>query len=159
MAEEQLVVFQLKSGEDQSVQEFGVPITQVQEINKLTKATKLPNAPDFIEGVINLRDKIIPVIDLKKRFSIPLTEYGEETRIMVVEVDGHTVGIIVDAVSEVLRLAEDAIEPPPAFIAGITADYLTGVGKLNERLLIMLKLDKVLTIEEKHQLAQVYDAV
>jgi purine-binding chemotaxis protein CheW len=155
MAEVQLVVFQLKSGEDQSLQEFGVPITQVQEINRLSPPTKIPNAPGFVEGVINLRGKVTPVIDLKKRFNIPAGTYGDDTRIIVVEISGQTVGIIVDAVSEVLRLAQEAIEPPPGFIAGITADYLTGVGKLGDRLLILLDLDKIFSMAEKKELETV----
>jgi purine-binding chemotaxis protein CheW len=155
MAEVQLVVFQVKSGEEQSLQEFGVPITQVQEINRLTTPTKIPNVPGFVEGVINLRGKVIPVIDLKKRFNIPTGKYGDDTRIIVVEISGQTVGIIVDAVSEVLRLAEEAIEPPPGFISGIASDYLTGVGKLGDRLLILLDLDKIFTIAEKKELETV----
>ncbi|MBS4024699.1 MAG: chemotaxis protein CheW [Clostridia bacterium] len=155
MAEVQLVVFQVKSGGEQSLQEFGVPITQVQEINRLTTPTKIPNVPGFVEGVINLRGKVIPIIDLKKRFNIPTGTYGDDTRIIVVEISGQTVGVIVDAVSEVLRLAEEAIEPPPGFIAGIAADYLTGVGKLGDRLLILLDLNKIFTIAEKKELETV----
>ncbi|MDW7672994.1 MAG: chemotaxis protein CheW [Bacillota bacterium] len=158
MAELQLVVFQIKPGGEESLQEFGVPITQVQEIIRLTTPTKIPNAPNFMEGIINLRGKVVPVIDLKKRFNVPVAKYNEDTRIIVVEISGQTVGIVVDAVSEVLRLAEEAIEPPPSFIAGIAADYLTGVGKISERLLILLDLDKIFTIGEKKELLQVGQA-
>ncbi|MGE5372118.1 MAG: chemotaxis protein CheW [Solirubrobacterales bacterium] len=151
MADEiQLVVFTLKSGN--TVCEYGVPITQVQEINRLTTPTKLPQVPAFVEGIINLRGIVIPIIDLKKRFAMELTEYTDDTRIIVVEIAGQTVGIIVDEVTEVLRLPVTSIEPPPAIAGGITADYLNGVGKLDKRLLIMLDMTKILTEGEKSEL-------
>ena len=154
MADEiQLVVFTLKQGD--TVCEYGVPITQVQEIIPMAKPTRLPQVPDFVEGIINLRGKIIPIIDLKKRFDMEATEITSDTRSVVVEVSGQTVGIIVDEVSEVLRLSKDNIEPPPAAIGGITAEYLTGVGKLEDRLLILLDMDKILTEQEKAELVAV----
>lgn len=151
MAEEtQLVVFKLKTGE--LVCEYGVPITKVQEIIPMASPTKLPQVPDFVEGIINLRGKIIPIIDLKKRFGMAASEISSESRSVVVEVDGQTVGIIVDEVSEVLRLAKDSIEPPPSVIGGITAEYLIGVGKIEDRLLILLDMDKVFSESEKEKL-------
>lgn len=154
MADEiQLVVFTLKQGD--TVCEYGVPITQVQEIIPMAKPTRLPQVPDFVEGIINFRGKIIPIIDLKKRFDMEATEITSDTRSVVVEVSGQTVGIIVDEVSEVLRLSKDNIEPPPAAIGGITAEYLTGVGKLEDRLLILLDMDKILTEQEKAELVGV----
>lgn len=151
--ENQLVVFLLKQND--SVCEYGVPITQVQEIIPITSPTKLPQSPDFVEGIINLRGRIIPIIDLKKRFNMGTSEITPETRSVVVEVDGQTVGIIVDEVSEVLRLSADNIEPPPAVIGGITAEYLTGVGKLEDRLLILLDMDKILSDGEKAKLVDI----
>jgi len=145
-AEVQLVVFRL------GAEEYGVPITQVQEINHLSTPTKIPRSPAFVEGVINLRGNVIPVIDLKKRFELEGTEYTEDARIVVVEISGHTVGVIVDEVSEVLRLPTSSIDPPPAIITGITAEYLRGVGKLQDRLLILLDLEKILTEREKSEL-------
>ncbi|CFX89865.1 CheW-like protein [Syntrophomonas zehnderi OL-4] len=154
MAEEtQLVVFKLKTGD--VVCEYGVPITKVQEIIPMATPTRLPQVPDFVEGIINLRGKIIPIIDLKKRFAMSASEVTSESRSVVVEVDGQTVGIIVDEVSEVLRLSNDSIEPPPAVIGGITAEYLTGVGKLDDRLLILLDMDKVFNDSEKAELLKV----
>lgn len=154
MAEEvQLVVFKLKTGD--SVCEYGVPITKVQEIIPMTSPIKLPQVPDFVEGIINLRDKIIPIIDIKKRFGMSASEVTSESRSVVVEVEGQTVGIIVDEVSEVLRLSTDSIEVPPTVIGGITAEYLTGVGKLEDRLLILLDMDKVLSEGEKAELLTV----
>ncbi|MDH7577919.1 MAG: chemotaxis protein CheW [Bacillota bacterium] len=149
----QLVIFRL------GAEEYGVPITQVQEINRLTTPTKIPKAPAFVEGVINLRGKVLPVIDLKKRFGLEGTVYTDEARIVVVEIAGHTVGVIVDVVSEVLRLPLSSIEPPPAVIAGITADYLRGVGKLDDRLLILLDLNKILTESEQNQLGETAEAL
>ena len=157
MAEEiQLVVFMLKQGD--MVCEYGVPITQVQEIITMTRPTQLPQAPDFVEGIINLRGKIIPIIDLKKRFHMGTSDITNDTRSVVVEVEGQTVGIIVDEVSEVLRLANSDIEPAPAIIGGITAEYLTGVGKIEGRLLILLDMNKILTDQEKADLVGVTNA-
>jgi purine-binding chemotaxis protein CheW len=121
MAQEiQLVVFKLAGAE------YGLPIHQVQEINRLTDITKLPQTPWFMEGVINLRGKVIPVVDLRKRFGLSVTN-TDETRIIIVDVEHHTVGVIVDDVAEVLRLSTDEIEPPPAnFI--MDDDYLQGLG-------------------------------
>ncbi len=154
MAEEtQLVVFKLKTGDQ--VCEYGVPITKVQEIIPMANPTKLPQVPDFVEGIINLRGRIIPIIDLKKRFGMNASQVSSESRSVVVEVDGQTVGIIVDEVSEVLRLPQDSIEPPPSVIGGITADYLIGVGKIEDRLLILLDMDKVFSEAEKEKLFKV----
>jgi len=135
--------------------EYGIPIIQVQEIINMTRPTRLPQAPDFVEGIINLRGNIIPIIDLKKRFSMGASEITSDTRSIVVEVDGQKVGIIVDEVSEVLRLANSEIEPPPAVIGGISAEYLTGVGKLGDRLLILLDMNKILNENEKKELSMV----
>lgn len=151
--EMQLVVFSLKAGP--IVGEYGVPITQVQEIIRLTEPTRLPQVPVFVEGIINLRGNVIPIIDLKKRFNMPVADSTDETRIIVVDIEGKTVGLIVDQVLEVLRLSLTDIEPPPTEIAGLTAEYLTGVGKLDDRLLILLDITKVLTEGEKRQLHEV----
>lgn len=154
MADEvQLVVFTLK--QDDQICEYGVPITKVQEIISMATPTKMPQTPDFVEGIINLRGKIIPIIDLKKRFEMGKSNLTSDTRSVIVEVEGQTIGIIVDEVSEVLRLQVDSIEPPPAVIGGITAEYLTGVGKLDNRLLILLDMDKILNEKEKAELVNV----
>ena len=129
-------------------EEFGVDILKVQEINKMTVITRVPNAPDFVEGVINLRGRVIPIIDLRKRLGLPQIAHDKNTRIIVVEIANKTIGFIVDAVSEVLRISRDITEKPPALVAGIDADYITAVAKLEDRLLILLDLDKVLTKDE-----------
>ena len=144
----QLVIFRLAK------EEYGLPITKVQEINRLVPITKLPQTPSFMEGIINLRGRIIPVIDLRKRFSLPAEGQSEENRIIIVEVNGQTVGIIVDAVTEVVRLPGSSVEPPPpTFI--IDAQYIHGVGKLDDRLLILLDIDNILTSQEEIVLKQI----
>ncbi len=109
----------------------------------------------FVEGIINLRGNVIPIIDLKKRFNLATSDYTDDTRIIVVEIGGQTVGIIVDEVAEVLRLPVTSIEPPPSLVGGITAEYLTGVGKFDDRLLIMLDMTRILTEGEKIELKTV----
>ncbi len=144
--EVQLVVF--KIGDE----EFGVEINQVREIVKLVSITRMPKAPVFIEGVVNLRGQIITVIDLAKRLDLPSTGRTDATRIMVVEVGDDIVGMIVDSVSEVLRLSADNIEDTPSLIeTEVHEQYLRGVGKSEDRLLILLDLNEVLSTDEiKH---------
>ncbi len=129
-------------------EEFGVNILIVQEINKMTEITKVPNSPDFIEGVINLRGRVIPVVNLRIKMGLKNKEYDKDTRIIIVEVAGKTVGFLVDSVSEVLRIPRNIIEPPPTMVAGVNSSYITAVGKLEDRLLILLDLDKILLQEE-----------
>lgn len=145
----QLVTFKI------GVEEFGVDILRVQEIIRMMPITKVPNAPAFVEGVINLRGKVIPVIDMRKRFDMPPTKYSDQTRIEVMNLQGQVVGFVVDAVSEVLRIKESTIEPPPPVVAGIGSEYMKGVGKLEDRLLILLDLDKLLDEKELSSLATV----
>ncbi len=145
----QLVSFKLRE------EEFAVDILQVQEIIRLQDITNVPNAPDFVEGVINLRGRVIPIIDLRKRFALERVEHSKSTRIIVVMIDNVTVGLIVDEVSEVLRIPEDTVEPPPPIVAGIESDYIKGVGKLEDRLLILLDLGKILSQKEKSSLEKV----
>ncbi len=133
-------------------EEFGVNILKVQEINRMLQITKVPNAPSFVEGVVNLRGKVIPIIDLRSRLNMPKIEFDSKTRIVVVEIDGRIVGFIVDEVSEVLRIPKSITEPPPPVVAGINSDFITAVGKLEDRLLILLDLDRVLKAEEVAQL-------
>jgi purine-binding chemotaxis protein CheW len=145
----QLVTFSI--GEE----EFGVEILKVQEINRMMEITRVPKAPDFVEGVINLRGRVIPVIDLRKRFGLESKVHDKDTRIIVIEINKMIVGFVVDAVSEVLRIPADTVEPPPPVVAGLDSEYISGVGKLEGRLLILLDLDRLLTRQEKSQLSQV----
>jgi len=133
-------------------EEFGIDILKVQEINRLMQITKVPNAPSFVDGVVNLRGRIIPVISLRSRLNMEKIEHDSKTRIIVVELQGTTVGFIVDEVSEVLRIPKSITEAPPAMVAGIDSDYITAVGKLEDRLLILLDLEKVFSIDETNAL-------
>jgi purine-binding chemotaxis protein CheW len=128
-------------------EEFGVDILKVQEINRMLEVTKVPNAPEHIDGVINLRGKVIPVVALRRRFGMERKENDKNTRIIVLELLGKVVGFVVDAVSEVLRIPQSVTEPPPA-ISGVHSEYITAVGKLDNRLLILLDLEKVLRLDE-----------
>lgn len=150
----QLVGFQLGK------EEYGIDILKVQEINRITAITRIPQSPDFVEGVINLRGNVIPIIDLRKRFNMPEREYDKQTRIVVSEIEGRTVGLVVDTVSEVIRMDSDLIEPPPDLLNGSSkkGDYIKGVGKLDDKLLMLLDIDKILTPPDKEKLFEVADA-
>lgn len=130
-------------------EEFGVEILKIQEIIKMVQITRLPDTPDSVEGVINLRGRIIPVIDLRAKLGLPKKDFSKDNRIIVVDLSGRTIGFIVDSVSEVLRIPADITEPPPALTAGIHPEFITAIGKLDDRLLILLNLEKVLLNEEK----------
>ena len=143
----QLVTFKIGK------EEFSVDILKVQEIIRTMEITRVPRSPEFVEGVINLRGKVIPVLDLRKRFGLSKTEHSKDTRIIVVETNGKTVWLVVDSVSEVLRLDASTVEPPPEIVGGIDSEYIDGVGKLEDRLIILLNLDKVLSPKEKQALS------
>lgn len=138
----QLVSFNIGS------EEFGVDILKVQEINRMVEITRVPQAPSYVEGVINLRGKVIPIVDLRKRFNLEVKEYDKNTRIVVVDISGNIMGMVVDSVSEVLRLPSNTIEPPPEIVANINSEYIKGVAKLEDRLLIFLDLSKVIDVSE-----------
>jgi purine-binding chemotaxis protein CheW len=130
-------------------EEFAVDILNVNEILKMMEVTVVPNSPDCVEGIVNIRGRIIPVIDTRLKLNMPKKEYDNDTRIMVVEKNEKTVGFIVDEVNEVLRIPEDITEPPPDLVtANIESDYVTSVAKLEGRLLILLDLEKLILSEE-----------
>lgn len=133
---------------------FGVDILVVQEIIMMSTITEIPNAPDFVEGVINLRGSIIPVLDLRKRLRLrhqPRPEgYKGTSRILVVEIDGNVTGFIVDAVAKVITVPGSKIQPPPDIIvAGVQSQYINGVTHLDDTILIVLDFKKILSMEEK----------
>ncbi len=136
-------------------EEFGVDILKVQEIIRTMEITRVPRAPTFVEGVINLRGKVIPIIDLRKRFGLQARGHDKNTRIIVIEINNMIVGFVVDSVSEVLRIPASTVEPPPPMVAGLESEYISGVGKLEDRLLILLDLNRLLSREERSVLAQV----
>jgi purine-binding chemotaxis protein CheW len=152
ISERQLVVFDLNE------EAYGVDIGAVREIIRMQEITRVPRAPRFIEGVINLRGKVIPVVDLRQRFSMPETERTEEHRIVVVDVMGQDIGIVVDAVTEVSRVSEASIEPPSSVITTEDSDYLTGIVKTDSKLIILLDITKVMSADEADKLVEVAEA-
>ncbi|MEM8757805.1 MAG: chemotaxis protein CheW [Planctomycetota bacterium] len=133
----QLVTFEVAN------EEFAVDILAVQEINRMMELTRVPSSPPAVEGVINLRGKIIPVLDLRKRFGMPIGEETERMRIVVVEVRSRVIGFIVDSVNEVLRISPSIVEAAPSMISSVESEFIAGVGKLEDRLLIMLDLERL----------------
>jgi purine-binding chemotaxis protein CheW len=138
----QLVSFHLAE------ESYGIEITKVREIILMGEITRIPHTPDYVKGLINLRSTVIPVIDLRIRFALPEAELTGDSRIMVINVHGKMIGIVVDAVSEVLRISNNQIAPPPATVAGLGQEYLTGLVRLEDHLLILLDIDKLLGEED-----------
>lgn len=136
----QLVAFNL------GLEEYAIDILSVQEINRILPITRIPNAPHFVEGVINLRGNVIPVLDLNKRLGLPARSDTEQTRIIILKVNEIIAGIIVDGVTEVLKLDQNQIEEAANITTSVDTDFLLGVGKLSDRLIILLNLEKVLAI-------------
>lgn len=133
---------------------FGIAIIDVQEIIRHQEITMVPRTPDFVEGVISLRGRVIPVINLRKRFSMKTSERTKETRIVIVELDCGTVGFIVDAVTEVISISKKSIEPAPPTATGVSREYILGVGKLEDKLMVLLNLNQVLSLESKQKIKQ-----
>ncbi|MCG3210022.1 MAG: Chemotaxis protein CheW [Anaerolineae bacterium] len=144
--ENQLVVFKLAS------ENYGVDIAAVEGIIKMQTITKMPHTPAFVEGVTNLRGAVLPVVDMRKRFGLAAHEETKDTRIIVVEMDGLTVGVIVDSVNEVLRVPIDDIEPPSPMVTTVDSAFVTGIAKVADRLIILLDLRKVLSVQEQKAL-------
>ncbi|ABK98505.1 chemotaxis protein CheW [Pelobacter propionicus] len=141
----QLVSFNL----DQ--EEYGVDVLKVREIIRVPVLTRVPNTPHYVDGVINLRGKVIPIISMRKKFGLMETENDKQTRIMVMDVDGELMGFTVDAVSEVIRISGSEIQPSPAVVAsGIDQECIAGVINQAERLLVLLDLEKMFSAEEKN---------
>lgn len=129
-------------------EEYGVPILSVQEIIRYETVTRVPQSSEFIEGVLNLRGQVIPVVNLRKKFALEERELDNSTRIIVVEVQGRVVGMVVDEVSEVMQIDSDDIAPPPPLGTTVQADFISGMGKIEDKLIILLDIDRILTEEE-----------
>ena len=127
---------------------FGVGIDQVHEIVRVPEITAIPDAPPFLEGMINLRGKILPVVDLRRRLRFPEGVRDKHTRVLIAEDGGRLVGLLVDAVSEVLRVPEGALEPPPEMVSSIGVEYLSAVAKADGRLISLLDFGKVLGLDD-----------
>ncbi len=145
--EKQLVVFNLGQ------ESYGVDIGSIREIIRMQEIARVPRTPDFVEGVINLRGKVIPVVSLRKRFGLPDVEQNKDNRIVVVDIDGQDIGMRVDAVTEVLRVSSSVVEPVSNVILTAASAYLTGIAKLKDRLIILLDLRRVFSEAEKGSLA------
>lgn len=138
---------------------FGVPITCVHEIVRVPEITNVPDSAEFVEGVINLRGKIVSVVDLRKRFGEKKTTPDKKNRVIVVESEGKLVGLIVDAASEVMKIPHSDIEPPPQILSDSDSGYVTGVGKLKDRLVILVDLSRVLQRGDLRKASEVAEAI
>jgi chemotaxis signal transduction protein len=152
LSEIQLVTFML------GAEEYGVPISQIQEIDRLAKITKVPKAAEFIEGITNLRGEVIPVLDTRKRFELEIKPSDDRTRIIIVDLGGIKTGLVVDSVREVLNLAKKDIAPPPEAIgSGIDQRFISGIGKVDagKRMIVLLDVEKILSRQEQADLSEV----
>lgn len=144
----QLVVFSIAD------EIYGVDIHQVKEIIRVPDITRVPRTPEFVEGVVNLRGSVIPVLDLRKRFGFDSGEANSDQRIVVMEMGNQIVGMIVDSVSEVLQVDVEDVEAPSPYVVSVDSQYIAGIVKLEERLIILLDADRVLSSEEREAVAQ-----
>lgn len=153
MADQQFVVFGLAN------EKYGVPVEQVESIERLTPITRVPKTLPFIKGVMNLRGVVVPVIDVRERFGFAVSESTDETRIIVAKVEDVVVGLIVDSVHDVLTVSSANIEEPPAMVGGIQAAYLNGIAKVGEDLFVLVNLNKILSETESRQLQEAEQSV
>lgn len=144
----QLVTFTLGN------EEYAVDILKVQEINRMKEITRVPNSPSYVEGVINLRGKVIPVVNLRKKFGLAERESDEQSRIMIMDIQGITMGLVVDSVSEVLRVPANIVEPTPPMASNISTEFIKGIAKLEDRLIILLDMDRLLGKAEQTALIE-----
>ena len=124
--------------------EYGVDILSVHEILRIQNITRLPNTPDFIKGVINLRGNVFPIVDIRKRFGFPSVEYTDLTRIIVVETMGKLIGLLIDKISQVVRIPENNVDLPSDLIEGVSEEFIRGIGRLRDRLIIILNINNIL---------------
>lgn len=150
MAEKQYVVFELEA------EEYGIDILNIHEINRLKEISisKVPKTPDFIEGIINLRGEVVPVIDLRKKFSLDAKAIEKESRIVIVKLKNKVVGLLVDSVSHVITLSDEDISPPPEEVK-VNSEYIVGLGKKNDRMIFILDIYKILDVKEEDALQDV----
>jgi len=146
----QLLVFSLQINE--TICEYGVSINQVQGIERLPEITGLPQTDSFIKGIINLRNEVIPLIDLKKLFELGETEYNNDTRIIIFDIDARKSGIIVDEVQEVIYVNKSQIEYNVGFVSGISSRYINGVAKVDNKLIVIIDLARIININQQKEL-------
>jgi purine-binding chemotaxis protein CheW len=135
-------------------EEYGIDILRVQEIRSYEKPTRIAKAPDFIKGVINLRGVIVPIVDLRLKFHLDDASYTEFTVVIVLNIGSRVVGIVVDAVSDVITLSSDQLRPVPDFSSTIASEHVLAIGAIEERMLILIDIDKLMTSEEMGLIAQ-----
>lgn len=133
------VVFKLEN------EEYGIDILKVKEIKEMLRITRVPKAPSFVQGVVNLRGEVIPVIHLRKKFNLPEKNDTENTRIVIVSVDEITIGLVIDTSSEVVEIDKENIEEPPMAVTNIDHSYISGIGKVDDRLIILLEVAKIIS--------------
>jgi purine-binding chemotaxis protein CheW len=151
MKEERIQLVSFKIGNE----EHGINVLKVREIIRMSNITRVPNTPDYIEGVINLRGKVIPIISLRKKFYLPEVENDSRTRIIVMDMDNELMGFIVDSVAEVVRIAISEIQPPPPIVtSGIDQECISGVIDHADRLLVLLNLEKMFSSQERQSIAE-----
>ncbi|SCG83114.1 purine-binding chemotaxis protein CheW [Proteiniborus sp. DW1] len=146
MAENQYVIFKLCK------EEFGIDIMNVREIVQYQESVKVPNSPNFVEGIINYRGKVIPIVCLKKKFGMESSIKDANTRIIVINLNDKQIGFLVDEASQTVRIDESNIDLTPDIITGVERKYITGVGKVGDRLIILIDLEKVLTDDDKEKI-------
>jgi purine-binding chemotaxis protein CheW len=149
--EKQLVIFEL--GKEQ----FGIEIAAVEGIVKMQEITRIPYAPSYMEGITNLRGSVLPVIDLRKRFGLPEEEETRDTRIITVNMDNIKIGMIVSSVTEVLTIDDSVIEMPQGMMTNVNSQFITGVAKIENRLVILLSLADILSSDEKKSAAKIVE--
>ena len=140
--ERQFIHFSLGDGH------YGIPIEHVSEILKMESITEVPKAPKYIEGVINLRGNVVPIIDLRKRFGMPEIEYTKKNKIIIIDFRKRLIGLIVDMVSEVITLNEKEVEPSLPTIGGLKAEFISGIGKINDMLIIIIEIHRIISSGE-----------
>ncbi len=143
----QLVVFSIGN------EFYGVDVDAVESIIKMQEITRLPHAPEFVEGITNLRGAVVPILDLRKRFGLEASEATRDTRIMIVNMNNTNVGMVVDSVTQVVRISAESIDPPPQMAMTVNSAFIKGIAKLDEMLIILLDLKKVLTVDEYERLS------
>lgn len=149
MASLQQVIFRLDH------EEYGLNIMQVNGIEKYQEVVKVPNAPKYIEGIINLRGEVLPIYSLRKKFNLELKEVNDDTKIIVVNTNDMMIGFVVDSVTEILQIEEDTIEPAPKIVTGVNRKYIKSVAKQEDRMIILIDIDLIVSDEEKAELEEV----
>jgi purine-binding chemotaxis protein CheW len=130
-------------------EEFGLDVFAVHEVLRHQEVTPVPRAPEFVEGVIDVRGTLVPVVDLRRRFELSRAPVGADTRIVLVEFGGERLGLVVDAVTEVLRVPETAVSPPPQYIRGLAAEFVRGIVRQEARLIVLIDIDRILSTQER----------